>query len=51
MKHFLMRPPKWLERILSRSKTYRGWYIKQVCHILHEDAMKSFAKDLDLEKQ
>jgi len=46
MKHLLMHPPRWLERILSRSSSYRGWYIKQVCHVLREDAMKSFAEDL-----
>lgn len=41
MKYFLMHPPKWLERLLSRIPQYRGWYIKNVCHILHEEVMKS----------
>lgn len=46
MKKFLMKPPKWLKRILERSPTYRGWFIKQVCCMLHDEAMESFKKDM-----
>lgn len=45
MKKILMHPPKWLERILSKIPTYRGWYIKQVCYVLHQDVMENFRKD------
>ena len=46
MKEFLMKPPKWLKQILERFSWYRGWYIKQVCYMLRDEAMKSFQNDL-----
>lgn len=45
MKKILMKPPKWLKRILELIPAYKGWYIKQVCHILHDDVVESFKKD------
>lgn len=42
MKYFLMRPPRWIERILSKFPAYREWYIREVCKLLREDVIKSF---------
>ena len=40
MKHFLLFPPIWLERILSKIPAYRNWVIKQAFLVIKEDILK-----------
>lgn len=36
IRKILLHPPAWLERILSKSKNYRAWYIQNAWRMLTE---------------
>lgn len=44
LKRFFLLPPKWLERILSKSARYRTWVICEAFKVL-ADAMRGGGKD------
>ncbi len=46
MRRLLLHPPKWLEKILSKSARYREWCIKETLRVLHEDAIKALYEEL-----
>lgn len=46
MKRFLLHPPKWLEKILSKSSRYRAWYIKETLRMLQENCLKAIYEEL-----
>ena len=45
LRDFFLFPPKWVERILVQSKTYRSWVIREAFKVL-SDAMKGDCKEL-----
>ena len=44
LKHFLLFPPKWIERILVKSARYRAWVIREAFKVL-ADAMRGGGED------
>ena len=36
VRHFLLHPPRRIEKILEKSKLYRAWVIREACALLHD---------------
>ena len=36
IRHFLLHPPRRIEKILEKSKLYRAWVIREACALLHD---------------